>query len=320
MFSLFFHLMPVFYYSFFIWLGIASTQCCGGETAVAATIKPLHSLVSAVMTGVAEPFLLINGETSPHHHSLNVQQINNLRGMKIVFWIGAAYELPLIKIMNSLGKGVKVVSLIDKAGLTAFTVRQGILWGNSDSATGKKHNHGDHYHESLSTDGHIWLDPNNAKTLVKIIASELATLDPQHQAVYFSNSEKVIKRLEDLYTRMQTALKCIQGIPYIIYHDGMQYFDRHFKTNAVGALVSCTHLPVNARHLIELGNYIKNHDIKCVFTEPQYSQASVLKFIEQTGSKIVTLDYLGINISPGEDAYFLMMEQLAKTMKQGLEN
>lgn len=47
-----------------------------GGTAVAAepkvmvTIKPVHSLVAAVMAGVAEPGLLIDGTGSPHTFAL----------------------------------------------------------------------------------------------------------------------------------------------------------------------------------------------------------------------------------------------------------
>jgi zinc transport system substrate-binding protein len=37
---------------------------------VVVSIKPLHSLVSGVMQGVAEPSLLIGGSQSPHTFSL----------------------------------------------------------------------------------------------------------------------------------------------------------------------------------------------------------------------------------------------------------
>ena len=37
---------------------------------VAASIKPVHSLVSAVMAGVCEPHLIMRGASSPHDFSL----------------------------------------------------------------------------------------------------------------------------------------------------------------------------------------------------------------------------------------------------------
>ena len=41
-----------------------------GGLLVVASIKPVHSLVSAVMAGVAEPHLIIRGAQSPHTFSM----------------------------------------------------------------------------------------------------------------------------------------------------------------------------------------------------------------------------------------------------------
>ena len=40
------------------------------ELRVVASIKPVHSLVSAVMAGVGEPHLIIRGHSSPHTFTL----------------------------------------------------------------------------------------------------------------------------------------------------------------------------------------------------------------------------------------------------------
>ena len=37
---------------------------------VAASLKPVHSLVAGVMQGVGEPLLLVSGGASPHDYSL----------------------------------------------------------------------------------------------------------------------------------------------------------------------------------------------------------------------------------------------------------
>ena len=42
------------------------TTTASAAPAVVATTKPIHSLVAAVMEGVAEPDLLVDGAASPH--------------------------------------------------------------------------------------------------------------------------------------------------------------------------------------------------------------------------------------------------------------
>ena len=49
---------------------ILSAVCPGpGDVKVVTSIKPVHSLVSAVMAGVGEPSLLVKGAGSPHTYA-----------------------------------------------------------------------------------------------------------------------------------------------------------------------------------------------------------------------------------------------------------
>ena len=53
-------------------LGGAAAGPAAGDDGprVVASIKPVHSLVSAVMAGVGEPHLVIRGKASPHTFTL----------------------------------------------------------------------------------------------------------------------------------------------------------------------------------------------------------------------------------------------------------
>ena len=45
---------------------IAGTAPAATAEPIVATFKPVHSLVSAVMAGVGEPYLIMRGTASPH--------------------------------------------------------------------------------------------------------------------------------------------------------------------------------------------------------------------------------------------------------------
>ena len=55
---------------------------------VVTSIKPLHSLVSGVMKGVGEPYLLIKGVASPHTFSLKPSDARELERARVIFWVG----------------------------------------------------------------------------------------------------------------------------------------------------------------------------------------------------------------------------------------
>lgn len=299
---------------------------------VVVTIKPIHSLVAGVMAGVKSPVLLMSGENSPHTQPINPSELRKIRLADVVIWVGPSYEAPLRRIIESMKSRNHVVTLTDKPGMKLYPPRQGGLWGNHYHSDDKEkedantngikacENHDHDHHDGVSIDGHLWLDPQNAKAIVAAVTKELMLLDPSHGAKYLENSQKVIRRLEDLTRELETLLIPVRDKPYIVYHDGTQYFDRRFKTKAVGVLMGDSHYGFNAQHFLEVCEYISGHNIECVFTEPQFPTDKIHDLIEKTRTRVQTLDYLGIGLKADEDAYFLMMRRFTYGFLRGLKS
>src|SRR5512134_3448441 len=82
-----------------------------GPPRVVATIKPIHSLVAAVMQGVGEPRLLIAGGASPHTYQLKPSDARALQNADVIFWVGQDLERFLEKPLASLPKTARVIGL-----------------------------------------------------------------------------------------------------------------------------------------------------------------------------------------------------------------
>src|SRR5690554_4146757 len=95
---------------------------------VVATVKPLHSLVAAVMEGVGEPQLLIQGAASPHGFSMRPSDAAKLEGADIVFWIGQDMETFLVGPLASLAHNATAVEMRDVPGMTILDLREGGLF------------------------------------------------------------------------------------------------------------------------------------------------------------------------------------------------
>ena len=288
---------------------------------VVVTIKPIHSLVAGVMAGVKQPILLMSGERSPHTQPLAPTEVRQIQKAKIIIWVGPSYETPLTRVIEGAKSCQRVICLQDMAGLKLYPPRQGGLWGNHDHVhehddTEKNHHHVHHHH---SKDGHLWLDPQNAIVIVNGLADQLSIIDPQHADRYNENAKRVIKRLEALDDELQILLAPVRDKPYVVYHDGTQYFDRHFKTKAIGVLMGDSHYGFNAQHFLQISDYIQNNNVECVFTEPQFSTDKITTLMDNTNVHIGTLDYLGIGLKPDENAYFVMMHNLALAFIKGLK-
>ena len=87
--------------------------------AVVATIKPIHSLVAAVMEGVGTPELIVKGGASPHTYSLKPSDARALAGADLVFWSGHGLEVFLEDSIETLAPNAKIVALSETAGARA---------------------------------------------------------------------------------------------------------------------------------------------------------------------------------------------------------
>ncbi|MBG6143778.1 zinc transport system substrate-binding protein [Labrenzia sp. EL_142] len=103
---------------------------------VVTTIKPLHSIASAVMEGVGKPHIIIDGAASPHGFALKPSQAFLLQGADVVFWIGPSLSASLAKPISAMAADATTVELMDVANMDHLPYREG---ANFDS-----HDHGDH--------------------------------------------------------------------------------------------------------------------------------------------------------------------------------
>ncbi|MBI1953994.1 MAG: zinc ABC transporter substrate-binding protein [Proteobacteria bacterium] len=267
---------------------------------VVVTFKPLHSLVAGVMEGIGVPELLLKDSLSPHHSFFKPSQIKKLSSADVIVWIGPSYETSLQTALNSLEKKQKIQ--LDK-----IETKEGFLQPRFI-----------HYHHDVGIDGHFWLDPLYAKEIVHILAQTLAKLDHDHASLYYANEEKLLAKLDQLHQDIQTKLDSIKNQPYMIEHDGLQYIDHRYGTKCVEVVHINPDSSFKAAHFTELRNRLLSGEIKAFFFESMINSKIAKTLTEGTSVKVGTLDYLGVDIPEGLDAYFTILRRLVYEMVQCL--
>ena len=297
-----------------------STAVATADVKVVASIKPVHSLVASVMQGVSEPSLLVKGAGSPHTYSLKPSQAKELQAADIVFWMSHDLEAFLENSIESIAKNAKAVSLMDSHGLMKLNFREGGAFaahdhGHDDHGDDK---HDDHGHDEV--DPHVWLDPQNAKSLVHEIEEHLAEIDPSNAAKYEANAKAVMKKLDALTKEIEADLKPIRERGYVVFHDAYQYFEKRFGVSAVGSITVSPEVLPGAERVSELRDKVKSLNASCVFSEPQFEPKLVKTITENTDAGTGVLDPLGTNIKDGPDLYFTLIRNMAKSLKDCLMN
>ena len=287
----------------------AAAFSANAQVRVVASIKPVHSLVSAVMDGAGEPELIIQGANSPHTFSLRPSDARNIQDADVIFMVGDALETSLAGSIDTLGREARVVKLADTDGLMRLPLREGATFEDHDHDHEAEGDEEDHEDESF--DMHIWLDPVNARTMVGAIAETLSAADPANGPAYESNAQAAYGRLDELIDRIDADVAAVRGRPFIVFHDAYHYFEDRFELGAAGSASVSPDRPPGARRITELRERVRDLGVVCVLAEPQFDPRLVNVIIEGTSAQSGTVDPLGASLDSGPDMYFMLLHDMA---------
>ena len=317
---------------------------------IAVSIKPLHSLVSAVTDGVTEPVLLLDGFSSPHTTPLKPSTRRHVQNADIVVWVGAGVEVFLARIVENLildqesrhqkstqqenrqqENGLEesgqthVVTFSQIEGLQRWPFRidaHGLPHSAIQKHTDSKDNHDEqHQHSGHTADGHAgdddfhyWLDPRNAMRLVQHLSAVLAERDPANAERYARNTESLLQKLRDVDQELDELLAGLSGISYLVFHDSFQYLERRYNLHRALVIAEQPEVSPGARRLKKILRRIEAENVKCLFTEPQFPARVVTMLQRDSSVDLATLDPLASDFDAGPDLYPQWILQLGQTI------
>ncbi len=311
------------------------------EIKVVTSIKPIHSLVSYIMEGVSSPDLIVDGYNSPHGFSLKPSHAKMLQEADIVIYVGEGIEEFLEKPLESLAQNAVKFELLKQSGMKKLKFRERNIFeghdDHDDHGHGKKkkddhddhddhdhdkkakkedhddHGHDDHGHGHGELDPHIWLDPMNAKIIIKKVTNQLSKLDKDNSSTYKSNSKKALKEIDQLIKTVKSDVN--KDAKVVVFHDAYQYFEKRFDVNIIGALTVNTDVLPGAEQLAEIREVIEHEKVTCVLSEPQFNPDIVKTIANDTNINMGVLDPLGAKLDKGKTLYFNLISNISSSLK-----
>jgi len=323
------------------------------EIKVVTSIKPIHSLASYLMDGVAKPDLIVDGYASPHGFALKPSHAKMLQNADLIFWVGEDLENFLEKPLKSVAKKAEKIELMEIKGLTKLKFRERNIFEEHDHGhkeddhddhakkeddhddhdhdkKEKEHGHDDHGHDDEHKedghddhgheghahgeyDPHIWLDPMNAKVILSEMAEHLIENDQENEAKYKANLKKAHKDLDKLTKKVKSELN--KDFKSIVFHDAYQYFEKRFGINILGAFTVNTDVMPGAEQITEIREIIEHDKVSCVFSEPQFNPDIIKAVVKDTNVATGVIDPLGATLNPGKDLYFDLIGNMSKSFK-----
>lgn len=283
---------------------------------VVVTTKPIHALVAMVMDGIGEPRLLVGGAQSPHTYALKPSDAEAAHHARVFFRVSGALEPFTTRLVRALPQTVTVVSLAKAEGVTTLPLRGGRMPEHDgasrqgeDEARGAAHG---------TIDPHVWLDPVNAKAMVRAVARTLVAMWPDAADRIERNAAGAATAIDALDQEIGRELAPVRSRPFAVFHDAYQYFEKRYGLTTVGAITVGPDVQPSALRLATLRRQIMALGATCVFSEPMLDQRIVATVTDGTGARSAVLDPEGLEIAPGRDAYLTLMRRLAAGIRSCL--
>lgn len=256
--------------------GCGDDGSSGGGRTVVATTTQVADLVSQVGGERVSVERMLRPGGDPHDFEPRPSDVAAVAEAALVFRSGGEFDEWLGDVIASAGGDAEVVSLIDSV-------------------------------ERRQDDPHWWQNARNAVRAVQAIRVRLTQVDPEGEAVYRRNADRVERRLRALDRRIAA---CVERVPpdkrtIVTTHDSLGYFADRYGVKVVGAVIPSlsTQAQASAGEVQELVEQIRRERVETIFPESSVSPDIERAIAREAGARVgdsLYADSLGPKGSPGE--------------------
>ena len=294
----------------FIFLLAIKNVAAQSTPSVVVSIKPIHSIVTSLMSGIAEPQLLLKSNNSAHTFHLKPSQVQMLADADLVIIVSEDFESGLRKAI----KNIEDDSLFQIISLNNLSIHK----SRSEILKSKEHDDADEHEENIY-DLHLWLDINNMKLIAKHINELLIKIDPVNEDKYNNNFLELMLDLEELKIDLEKEIAPFLTRQFAVFSDTTQYFEKSMNflrpiiiTPYHGARLSIIRTLMAKEAMSDLS-------VSCLLygQEAKPNQISVL--LEGLSLKTFEIDIMGTKYPAGPDQYFNLMKRISSQLASCLK-
>ncbi len=279
-----------------------------GKINVVTTTSMITDLVKNIGGDYINLQGLMGSGVDPHLYKASEGDVSKLSEADIIFYNGLHLEGKLVEVFEKMAhQNKKTIALSD-------ALDERTLIGSEFFAS--------------NYDPHIWFNIDYWKEATKFVVLQLSEALPEHQAVFKTNGEAYLNKLETLKTKLN---KIIQTLPedkrvLVTAHDAFNYFGKSFGFEVVGLQGLSTATEAGVQDVQKLSDFIIERKVKAIFIESSVPKRTIeavkaavnaKKYEVEIGGSLYS-DALG-NPGTAEGTYIGMFEYNVNTIVNALK-
>ncbi|MEA2070317.1 MAG: metal ABC transporter substrate-binding protein, partial [Asgard group archaeon] len=231
---------------------------------VVTSISIVADFANQVGEGLFTAESIVTGSENPHIYEPTPSEIEMVADADIFIRMGIDGLEPWVQSVLDANPGVPVLELINSSMIE--------------------------YDEIIEADNpHVWMDPNNAKTMVNSIYQEIITIDSANNETYFTNKEEYLIELDDLLISINEAYTELNGTKVIVHHPAFKYLLDLLGIIRLGAIEQREGSEPSPAHINNLIELINTEGVDFIISQPQLDDEVVNQIARDTNTEIVEI-------------------------------
>lgn len=244
---------------------------------VAATHPLIGDLLRQVGGAHVSVVDLLKPGGDAHHFEPTASDLQGLRGAAAVFASGKHLESYLGKIADSLGAGVRIIEVGRPIPSIKIEADNDVFLCCPTHAKG-------------GIDPHWWHGAENMARAARVVADELARLDPPQASAYKTGGDATAKKMLALKSWAQ---KEVAAIPrgdrkLVTAHAAFGYLCKELGFKFVPLLGAAREEDYSPKYIAEAVSVIKEQKIRAVFPEDQANPKVLTEIVRETGVAVAS--------------------------------
>lgn len=242
------------------------------STKVFVSIPPQKYFVQKIGGDLVSVSVLVPAGADPHTYEPKPKQMAELSKSAVYFAVGVDFEKAWLQRIKGTNPNMRIVHTDSGIKKIAMTT---------------------HYHHSTSPDTHVWLSPGLVKIQAKHIVHALIAVDPSNQVRYKNNYVSFLKEIDTLDAELKNLFAQRKGDRFMVFHPSWGYFAKEYGLEQVPIEIEGKEpKPAQLRTLIR---HAREHGIRAVFVQPQFSAKSAEMISREIGGHVVRVDPMAEN-------------------------
>ena len=250
-----------------------TTKSDSDKKTIFVTITPMQSIIEEITAGDFDIEVIVPKGASPETFEPTPKQVTSFSDAELIFSTGLIdFEQSLVERIDG---DAEVVNLSNGIELIAGSCSHG----------NHKHKHG--------VDPHIWTSPRALRTMVTNAHKAIMAHYPD-SVKYTEATGRLLERIDALDNYCATRIEAEGVEAMMIYHPAYTYYARDYGIEQIA--IEHDGKEPSLRQTTALIEKAKEHGVKAILRQPQYSEDKVRAIANDAGAEIITTDPLSEDI------------------------